>query len=393
MTPRRSRSAWAGLAWPGLGHLLGGDTVEGLGLGSLVLLLVFAAHQLPALLGQAMHPHALPASGDPWEVAAEVLASPLVPIVAWVATAASLWLTAWDYLRPRARAVPGTDPLADLAASLRRQRAGVVGLYMVLFVVVLALLAPALAPFDPLAIDTGDSLAPPGSAHLMGTDELRRDVLSRVLYGARISLGTGLLAVTLAATLGALAGAAAGYFGGLTDKVIGFVIDVLLSLPRLVLLLAVVGTVRVSGARGLLVVVLVLGLTGWMGIARLVRGQVLSLREAEFVLAGRALGLPAWRIVLRHVLPNTIAPVIVFASLTVGSTILVEAALSFLGIGVSPPTPTWGGLVMGGKDLVRTAWWISTFPGLMIVLTVTGFNLLGDGLRDALDPRTRGGGS
>jgi peptide/nickel transport system permease protein len=261
------------------------------------------------------------------------------------------------------------------------------GLIVMLLLYAVTLLTPLIAPFDPAA--QGDIVAtrylPPSLENPMGTDKFGRDILSRVLYGARISLTIGFIAMGIGVTLGTVIGALGGYFGGVVDSVLMRFADMMLSFPRLVLLIVIIALFDPT----IFLVVMVLGLTGWMGIARIVRGEVLSLREREFVQAARALGMNDLRIIVRHIIPNTLAPVIVFATLGIGNTILVEAGLSFLGLGVQPPTPSWGNMIADGRDALITAWWIATFPGLAIVFTVIAFNLLGDGLRDALDPRLR----
>ncbi|MCB9687132.1 MAG: ABC transporter permease [Alphaproteobacteria bacterium] len=264
------------------------------------------------------------------------------------------------------------------------------GAYGVAFLVLLVLLAPMIAPFDPNAVDTGPKAVGPSAMFWMGTDELGRDVWSRILFGGRISLSIGFIAVGLSATIGTAVGAVAAYFGGLVDRVLMFLVDVLLSLPRLVLLLTIVGLFRTQGALGILLIVVVLGVTSWMGIARIVRGEVLSLREREFVQAARALGYDAQRILFRHLIPNAMGPVMVHCSLAIGATMLAEASLSFLGLGVPPPIATWGVMVDDGRSPLRSAPWISIFPGMAIMIAVLSFNLLGDGLRDAMDPKLRG---
>ena len=291
------------------------------------------------------------------------------------------------------RAGPPAGRPSPRALAWRRFRhhgPAMLGLWLVGGLALAALLTPYLAPYDPAAqgVDlVATRFQPPSPAHPMGTDRFGRDVLSRVLYGGRTSLAIGALAVAIAITLGSLVGALAGYARGWIDAVSMRCVDLLLSFPRLVLLITIVALVRPSIA----VITLVLGLTGWMATSRLVRGEVLSLREREFVQAARALGLRAPRILLRHVLPNVASPIIVAATLGIGNTILVEASLSFLGLGVPPPAPSWGGMVARGRDVMLEAPWITIFPGLAIVLTVMSFNLIGDGLRDALDPRSRTG--
>jgi peptide/nickel transport system permease protein len=273
----------------------------------------------------------------------------------------------------------------DLLRRFLRHRQATLGLVLLAALAAAALLTPYLAPHDP---QVGDRIVEtryqsPSVEHPMGTDRFGRDVFSRVLYGARISLGIGVTAVLIAMSLGTLVGAVAGYVGGWTDSVAMRLVDMLLSFPRLVLLITLVALFEPSVA----LVTMVLGATGWMGTSRIVRGEVLSIREEEYVEAARALGFGDARILLRHVLPNALTPVIVSATLGVGNTILAEAALSFLGLGVQPPAASWGTMVAAGRDVMLEAWWITLFPGLAIVFTVMSFNLVGDGLRDALDPR------
>lgn len=270
---------------------------------------------------------------------------------------------------------------------LRRNRLAMAGLAVLIAFYLAAFLAPWLAPYDPIAQESlvSNGYLPPSAQHWLGTDQFGRDVLSRLLYGARISLLIALTAIAISITVGTLLGAIAGYLGGKVDAIIMRTIDLILSFPRLVFLILIVALSRPS----LPLIILVLGLTHWPGTARLVRGEVLSLREREFIDAARALGFGRLRIIFRHLIPNVLAPVIVAATLGIGDTIVAEAGLSFLGLGVQPPTPSWGNMVADGRQNLIGAWWIATFPGLAIVLTVTAFNLIGDGLRDALDPRLR----
>jgi peptide/nickel transport system permease protein len=224
---------------------------------------------------------------------------------------------------------------------------------------------------------------------LLGTDSYGRDLLSRIMYGSRISLTLGLIAVLLSVTLGTAVGLIAGYFGRWVDTGLMRFVDILLALPSLFLILVIIAISESLPVPRIVLVVVVLGLTSWMGVARLVRAEVLSLKEREFIVAARAIGLSHARVLFRHVLPNTLTPVIVNATLRIGGIILIEAALSYLNLGVQQPTASWGNIIFEGKDVLSNAWWISTFPGFAIVLTVVSFNLLGDGLRDAFDPMTQ----
>jgi len=246
-----------------------------------------------------------------------------------------------------------------------------------------ALAAPWLAPGDPTRGDLTAALRSPSTANPLGTDAQGRDVLSRVLYGARLSLAVGLASQVIALTAGLALGLTAGFYGRWVDAVVMRVADVTLAFPSLLLLIAVAAAVRPS----LPVVCVVIGLVGWAGMARLVRGQVLVARGLDYVQAARALGASDARLVARHVLPNVLGPVIIAATLGVGGAIMAEAALSFVGLGAQPPTPSWGAMIAEGRDLLRVAPWVSLFPGLAIGVTVLGVNLVGDGLRDALDVR------
>ena len=261
------------------------------------------------------------------------------------------------------------------------------GLIMVLLLAAVALLAPWIAPYDPQAINTFHVLEPPSSRHILGTDSLGRDCLSRLIYGARISLLVGFVAVGIATLVGTILGAIAGYYGRWVDLAIMRFVDIMLCFPSIFLIMAVIAFLEPS----IWNIMAVIGLTGWMGVARLVRAEFLSLKQRDFVLAARLSGASDARIVFSHILPNALAPVLVSATLGVGGAILTESALSFLGIGVQPPDPSWGNMLTEGKDNLEIAWWLSVFPGLAILLTVLSYNLLGEGLRELLDPRKRGG--
>jgi ABC-type dipeptide/oligopeptide/nickel transport system permease subunit len=267
---------------------------------------------------------------------------------------------------------------------LARDRWALTGLAIVTALTVLALAAPWIAPDDPVRGSLDVSLRGPSRAFWLGTDVQGRDILSRVLFGARLSLLVGLVSQTVAGVLGVTLGLAAGYYGRWLDAAIMRLADITLAFPSLLLLVAIAAAMNPS----LPVVFVVIGLVGWAGVARVVRGEVLGLRAREFVQAARALGASDARILLRHLLPGVLAPVIVIATLGIGGAIMAEAALSFVGLGARPPTPSWGAMVADGRDLLRVAPWVSLVPGLAIGLTVLGVNLLGDGLRDALEVRT-----
>jgi peptide/nickel transport system permease protein len=269
--------------------------------------------------------------------------------------------------------------------AFRRNQLAVAGGAVVLCLALLAVAAPLLAPWDPHRPDVRQILDPPSRAHPLGTDQLGRDVLSRMLYGARVSLAVGFVSVGIATAIGIVLGALAGYHGGAVDGTIMRLVDLMLVFPRFFLLLAVLAFLRPS----IWTIMAVIGLTGWMGVARLVRAEFLALKEREFVIWSQSIGASAFRIIWRHILPNAMAPVLVAMTLGIPAAILTESGLSFLGLGVQPPFATWGNILNEGKDAIEIAWWLSFYPGLAILVTVLSYNLLGEGIRDALDPRLR----
>jgi peptide/nickel transport system permease protein len=269
--------------------------------------------------------------------------------------------------------------------ALQRNRLALVGGAVVVVLVVLAVLAPVLAPWDPHRPDIKKILAPPSVRHWLGTDQLGRDVLSRMLYGARVSLAVGFVSVGIAALIGIVLGATAGYAGGAVDGTVMRLVDLMLVFPRFFLLLAVLAFLRPS----IWTIMAVIGLTGWMSVARLVRAEFLALKEREFVLWSQSVGASGFRVVWRHILPNAMAPVLVAMTLGIPAAILTESGLSFLGLGVQPPYATWGNILNEGKDAIEIGWWLSVYPGVAILITVLSYNLFGEGIRDALDPRLR----
>ena len=274
-----------------------------------------------------------------------------------------------------------------MIARLRRDGAALAGLLIVIAAIAVATLAPALAPGDPIKNSLLDRLTPPNAQHLLGTDTLGRDVASRLLYGARVSLIVGLSAVLLAGALGIALGLLSGWYRGWVDDLVMRVGDVQLAFPVLVLAVAVLAVLGGSLAN----LIIVLGLTSWITYARIVRGEVLTLRERDFVAAARALGArDAW-ILRRHLLPNVLPPITVVATFSVARTIIAEASLSFLGLGIPAPQPSWGAMLDEGRNYITTGWWLALFPGLAILVLVLGINLVGDWLRDVLDPRMERG--
>lgn len=363
-TPRGARRVWLARLAPGLPQLLerrwsSGPFVLAFWSG----LLAVTVLRLPRIV----------------EAVARGTTAERAAVAALVVAAVVLWGWCRRDLRREGEGTPAA--LRDLA----RSRTAVVGLWGVAALVLVALLAPLLAPHDPAAqLDLAAlRLQEPGAGHPLGTDAFSRDVLSRLLHGARISLLIGVTAAAVSVGLGSVLGAVAGFFRGAADAVVMRAADVVLAFPRLVLLIAVVALFEPS----LPLIIAVLGLTQWPQAARMVRGEVLSLRERTFVEAGRALGFSRLRLLAGHVAPNSAAPAIVAGALAVGDAIILEAGLSFLGLGVQPPAPSWGAMVADGRSHMLDAWWLATFPGLAVVVTVLAFNLAGDGFRDALDPR------
>ena len=271
----------------------------------------------------------------------------------------------------------------ELLKRVTKHNLALVGLIILIPMFFCAIFAPFISPHNPVEPDLKNVLASPTLSHPFGTDTLGRDVFARVIYGSRISLLVGFVSVGIAVLIGLAIGALSGYYGGIIDELIMRFVDLMMCFPTFFLILAVIALLEPS----IWNIMIVIGLTGWMSIARLIRAEILSIKNKEFVLAAKALGLSESRIIFRHVLPNAMSPIYVVATLGVGGAILTESALSFLGIGVQPPTPSWGNILTQAKDNIEVAWWLSLYPGLAIFLTVMGYNLLGEGLRDIFDPR------
>ena len=273
---------------------------------------------------------------------------------------------------------------------LLRSKTGTVGFFIVLFVFLVAIFAPLLAPHDPAAINAANMLKPPfwmeggSTANLLGTDNLGRDILSRIIYGSQISLLVGITSVVVAGIIGVTIGLIAGYYGGFIDNLLMRLVDSFLAIPTILFALVILSVFGPS----VITLIFVLGATNWVNYARLVRGEVLTIKERDFVRAARSIGVKNHKIITRHLLPNVISSFIVISTLSVATTIILEASLSFLGLGVQPPTVSWGSILSDGRDYLATSWWLATFPGLAITVTVLGIIFLGDWLRDVLDPRS-----
>ena len=360
---------------PGVGHLLVGKRRRGIHL----LIFAFGLLLLLILRWDAFVDALSSARLAPW-LSARFLAITLVASVFFSV------LDTWRLLGSDGDESVGKSPFQVARRRFAENQLAMVALYVIVFLYVIAALAPIVAPYDPAAIENvlETRYLAPSEEHLFGTDEFGRDLFSRALYGAAVSLSIGLLAVLIAVSIGTVYGAVAGYFGGFIDNALMRIVDVVIAFPTFFLMLVLVGVFEANIA----FLVIILGLTSWTGTARFIRGEVLSLKEREFIEGARAIGLPNRLIIFRHLIPNAMAPVLVSAALMVGGMIAAEAGLSFLGIGIRPPTPSWGNMISAGQDALLVAWWVAFFPGTLLALTILSFNLLADGLRDALDPKT-----
>ena len=278
-----------------------------------------------------------------------------------------------------------SSQLRDMWVRLKRNKLALFGLFLVVALILIAVFAKFIAPYDPIQIYLKESLRPPSLAHLMGTDVLGRDIFSRIIYGARASLVIGVVATSISLVIGVLVGAIAGFYGGWLDSILMRVTDIFFAFPFFLLAIAIMTFLGPSFIN----IFIALGIVGWTNYARLVRGQVMSVKESDYVEAAHAVGAKNVRIIWKHVMPNTLAPIIVYTTMNIGGVILAEAGLSFLGIGVQPPSPSWGLMLSEASNFIFNAPWMVIWPGVAIFLTVLGYNLLGDGLRDALDPRMK----
>ncbi len=360
---------------PGVGHLALARRVKGAHLlayaAGAVALMIWRSERIAEALGSR--------AIDEW-LAVVFLIGSLLAVASY---------SLWDVRR---LLEGGDGPLAGKSpwrVASRRFRVNILAVgsvYVIFLLYVLAILAPLITLQDPSTMENvlETRYLSPSLAHPFGTDEFGRDLFSRALYGARVSLSIGLLAMLLSKVIGTSYGAIAAYFGGIVDSVLMRLVDVVIAFPTFYLMLMLVGVFEAN----IVLLVLILGLTSWPGTARYIRGEILSLREQEFAESARAIGLPPRLVIVRHLIPSALSPVLVSAALSVAGMIGAEASLSFLGLGIRPPTPSWGNMVSGGQDALLVAWWVAFFPGALLALTLVSFSLLADGLRDALDPKT-----
>jgi peptide/nickel transport system permease protein len=359
---------------PGLGHLALGRWSKGLHL----LAYASGAGLLVAWRSDRIVQTFSSRAVDEWSAVLFLIGSLLAVIVF------SFWEIRW-FLKSDEIPVASNGPWQVALRRFRLNRLAVGSVYIILFLYILAILAPLVTPQDPSAMHNvlETRYLPPSAAHLFGTDEFGRDLFSRALYGARVSLSIGLLAMLLSKTIGVFYGAVAAYFGGMVDSVLMRLVDVIIAFPTFYLMLMLVGVFDAN----IILLILILGLTSWPGTARYIRGEILSLKEQEFAESARAIGLPPHLVIVRHLIPSAMSPVLVSAALSVAGMIGAEAGLSFLGLGIRLPIPSWGNMISGGQDAMLVAWWVVFFPGALLTLTLVSFSLLADGLRDALDPK------
>ncbi len=370
----RNSAAWLAFV-PGLGHLALGRRGKG------VRLLTLAAAAACVLVWRSDRVAAAFTSRalDQWVASLFLLGSLVFAVV----------YSRWDIHRLLERGTApvaiGKSPWQVAGRRFRENRLAVASVYVIVVLYVAALLTPLLAPYDPSAIEDvlQNRYLAPSVTHIFGTDEFGRDLFTRALYGARVSLSIGLLAMLLSKTIGTTYGAVAAYFGGAVDAVLMRLVDVVIAFPTFYLMLMLVGVFEAN----IMLIVLILAFTSWPGTARYIRGEILTLKEQGFAESARAIGLPPHLIIIRHLIPSALSPVLVSAALAVAGMIGAEAGLSFLGLGIRPPTPSWGNMVSSGQDAMLVAWWVAFFPGALLALTLVSFGLLADGIRDALDPK------
>jgi peptide/nickel transport system permease protein len=359
---------------PGLGHLALGKTAKGIHLiaftSGIIFLMIWRADRIAQTFSSG--------AVDEW-VAVVFLIGSLLAAAAFSRQDVGKILERGDTKLSK------NGPWQIALRRFQVNKLAVGSVYVILILYALAILAPLVAPYDPSMMEKvlETRYLPPSLAHIFGTDEFGRDLFSRALYGARVSLTIGLLAMLLSKTIGTIYGAIAAYFGGLVDSALMRLVDVVIAFPTFYLMLLLVGVFEAN----ITLLILILGLTAWPGTARYIRGEILSLKEQEFVESARAIGLPPHLVITRHLIPSALSPVLVSAALSIAGMIGAEAGLSFLGLGIRPPIPSWGNMVSGGQDALLVAWWVAFFPGALLTLTLVSFSLLADGLRDALDPK------